>query len=197
MPQYVSLLGKVCFTNSNKHIIYPKELLEIFTDPITLEIVKSPIIMNDTPFHIYDSNSLFKWLLTSDINPLTGEHMKNKEFEVTIVNNYIMAMLLLEEHENYLIFHQPNCDLINFINLAHHIVNYKKEQFENVEMPDLDINENLHILDIDAYYKNRSKISLVLKKPIKKFTYTYNCEIEEESDIEEKSYINVKGKPHQ
>lgn len=136
MPTYKSLLGYECITSSSKIIKYPHKLIELFTDPITKEIMTDPIILFEYPQNVYDRNSLFKWLSESDLEPLLNIRIGTKLHKIKKILNYYMAMLLLEDNLTELIFHVPNIDIFNLMDLVSMIVKSKncaQNKFSNDE----------------------------------------------------------------
>lgn len=119
---YRSLLGYDCITTSNTIIHYPKKLLELFSDPISFEELKEPIIMVDYPENIYDKSSLIAWLCQSNVEPMLNIKFKTKQIKFRKILNYHMALLLLEEKDDGLLFHIPNIDLIHLLILTNIIV---------------------------------------------------------------------------
>ncbi|AYV84144.1 MAG: hypothetical protein Hyperionvirus18_20 [Hyperionvirus sp.] len=116
--EYTSLSGYVCKTTSDRVIEYPVKLLELFLDPITCELMKNPIIVGGYPNNIYDKGSLINWYLISDVEPLLGISVGKKLLKFRHVINFDVAMLLLEEREKCLVWHQPEIDVCNLISLV-------------------------------------------------------------------------------
>lgn len=158
---YISLLGIECQTKSDKILIYPIELLELFVDPITYEIFNNPIVIEECPNSIYEKNNLLKWFYRSNREPFIGIELEKFIKFIPIINFYI-ALALLEKKDDFLIFHQPNIDLINLFKLFFEIVKTKNkknmgEKQNNCEnFKDLNSNENIIQLDLEYYLKHEN-----------------------------------------
>lgn len=155
--QYKCLLNYICQTKSTNIIKYPKEILNIFNDPINFTLMQSPIFIKNHPFEIYDKQSLITWFYRSNKEPVTGIEL-DKRFEFVYILNYYIAMILLEEHEDYLIFHKPDIDLINLCELVDYIIKCKNNKKINPTHLDKNYIFNFNPcnkiieLDIDCYY---------------------------------------------
>lgn len=115
---YKSLSGYTCETKSRRFMNYPKTLTQLFIDPISLEHYNLPTLIREYPDNVYDRNSLIKWLSISDVEPMTGVKIGKKILKFLDVINFQMAMLLLEEKDDQLVFHIPEIDLINLSHLT-------------------------------------------------------------------------------
>lgn len=101
------------------------------SDPITLQLMKRPMIV---PYsgNVYDYDTIKKWFYSSNIEPLTGAKLTEKEIEFIPIMNYFLLLLCLEEpklegleqkineKEQY-IFHCPYGDILNILHLAKNI----------------------------------------------------------------------------
>ena len=126
MSTYINLFGQKCFTKSEEKYTYSVDLLDIFKDCISLDLITNPVIIVSNSTVIYDQSNLIEWFSRSDTEPSTGIKMDSK-FRTKYILNYIIAMTLLEHDEsnNNLIFHKPNIDLINLVKLVENIYKSK------------------------------------------------------------------------
>lgn len=151
---YDSLFGFKCQTESNKIILYPIELLEIFKDPITFELINDPILINQFPNIVYDKNSLMEWFYHSNKEPFCGIEL-NKFIKFTPILNFYIALSLLEKKDDLLIFHQPNIDLINLYELMSCVISSNNKKQNNVKFlnkyKNLNINHDTIQLDLEYY----------------------------------------------
>lgn len=129
---YTNILEQKCLTKLERTIEYPLDILKIFEDVVTSDIIKTPILLRGHPYALYDKISLIEWFSRSNIEPVTGVKMKDNISFVTVVNFYA-AMMLLEIKGNKLVFHQPDMDLINFLELASNLLKNKKFRKELTE----------------------------------------------------------------
>lgn len=119
-----SITGITCCSHSFDTVVYPLQLLELFNDPITMDITISPIMSHLSPNTVYDKNSLIRWYQTSNKDPITGI-MSNNTLSFTPLTNLYIALLLLEISDDSLIFHKPNNSLVNLAILVSSIMNNK------------------------------------------------------------------------
>ena len=155
MNNYTSILGYQCETRSNQCLIYPTRILDIFQDPISFEIIKEPIFLNEHPVGIYNKESLVNWFYNSNTEPLTGLKL-DKFIKISPFINFYMALLLLEKKEDCVIFHQPKMDLMNFYELVCHLVesrNQKKEwtSWGGLKVSKINLDSKIVQLDIEDY----------------------------------------------
>lgn len=148
--KFTNLLGLECETDSNQIIEYPFDVVTLFTDPISLDFIENPIVLIDHMFNIYDYKIIFEWLSRSNKEPTTGIQLDKVKF--VPIKNIIYAMMLLEIKENKLIFHQPNIDLLNYINIISCAFenNYAKNQNNELKLP----KDSVMYLDLHMYTPN-------------------------------------------
>lgn len=156
---FKNLLGLECYTESDKTIEYSNDIINLFTDPISLDYLKIPILLVDNPFNIYEYENILEWFGHSNIEPILGTSV-NSANKYCILNNFIYAMMLLEYNNDKLYFHQPNIDLLNYINLVNHAFENKykknKKNEENKKYRSdfptkLPLEDNLMYLDLNMY----------------------------------------------
>lgn len=151
---FVNLLGHKCFTKSNVKIEYSSKILELFTDPISLSIMKNPVINEQLPLLIYDKTSIIEWFCRSDKEPLTGSKLE-PTLNMKYLKNFYVSLMLLEYDDvsDKLYFHKPCIDLITLVYLMNNILKY----YNNRKLNSVDNDKNHYYLDIDFYethYKN-------------------------------------------
>jgi hypothetical protein len=161
---FTNLLGYKCVTRSKKVIEYNLGMLDIFTDNITMDLIKFPVILKDSPVEIYDRDNIVTWFLSSNKDPMTGKEITGK-VEFSHCLNVTVAMMLLERTENNLVFHIPDIDLINLFELVAHVIssnNRKKLQLYNFlgVPPDIILDSNVVELDIESYYHKPAELRL-------------------------------------
>lgn len=160
--KFTNLLGLECFTDSNKIIEYPLNIANLFVDPISLEYFKAPIILKDHHFNIYDHDTIIEWLSRSNKEPITGSELKT--VQIIYFKNMIYAMMLLEIKDDKLIFHQPNIDLLNFMNIMTNAFYNKYEK---------NVHYNNRINDRNKFELNLPKDS-VMYLDLKMYLTKYN-----------------------
>jgi len=150
MTSYINLFGQKCFTKSEEKYTYSVDLLDIFKDCISLDLITNPVIIVSSPITIYDQSNLVEWFSRSDTEPSTGVKMDSK-FKTKYILNYIIAMTLLEHDKtnDNLIFHKPNIDLINLVKLVENI--YKSKNNNTYS------DDGVVYLDLDYYTQFTTK----------------------------------------
>lgn len=145
---YTNLLQQKCYTTSTIIKEYPIEIIEIFKDCVSLDLIQKPVIILNNPMAVYDKNSIIEWFSRSNVEPLTGVKVSSK-LHITECYNFIIAMILLEydKENNKLLFHKPNTDLINLQNIIREM--HKSNNKKNIGGSE----ENIRYLDLD-YYEN-------------------------------------------
>ena len=161
---YKSILGFDCYTKSQKVVEYPSDLIELFTDHIDFCLLEVPVVLSNNPLTVYNRNTIIQWFASSNIEPVSGLKLE-KMVKYQPVLNYFMAMLLLEQKDDKLLFHQPNIDLINFAELASNILKFDNNKqipvVQNWNKPTkyaieskISLDKNIVELDIDTYVKD-------------------------------------------
>lgn len=189
---YTSLLGYKCQTKSKKTIEYPIELLELFNDPLTFNPMKYPILIDDHPFVIYDLDNLIKWFCQSNKEPFSGVDL-TKLIKFSTVINFFVAMVLLEEKDDKLIFHIPNIDLINLFELIRYTITYNnnKKNIQNNNMT-TNINTDNKIIQLDIEYYYEKPVDKTIKK-YNIYTDLTGCQLV--AEIKNPKIINCSGMP--
>lgn len=135
---YECVAGRNVATSGERKIIYDRIMLEeIFTDPISQNWIKDPVLLGN---NIYDKETIQKWLRTSDINPLTGEKL---EGDVELIPCGIIKYVLycLEDTGDDIIFHAHKNDIA----FAHYIGAQLPFRLESADPTGL---QQLSVLDL-------------------------------------------------
>ena len=150
---YTSINGYNVYCDKNAKIVKcdPK-LLELFYDCFTLDVMKKPIYIPITE-QVYDRQSAIDRFAKSNKDPLTGKDVTVGNLKFIPQLNYFLAMLCLEKHEDTLLFHKPNMNMMDLLTLAEHTFNDEKingDKFVNKDEIKV-ADENLLYLNYQSY----------------------------------------------
>lgn len=131
MDCYMSINGFQVMTSTQ---IVPVDICikDVFTDSITREIFEKPAYIAESHM-IYDFQSIRQWLLSSDVDPLTGIALNKNQIEVIPVLNYFLAMLCLEEKNSEMYYHVPIGNMFDLLKIALHVYeNHESKKFKKI-----------------------------------------------------------------
>ena len=195
MSTYISL-NNYCVQQSSNPKIIDEKILDLFTDTITMDYYRNPVYIADSQ-KIYELDSIRKWLLTSDIDPLSGLKISREKINYCPALNIFFAMLCLELKDDILYYHAPRGNIFDLMyvikniyqgnNLSsHHAIpaitidldlrNYFKINHETV-------NENFSILNckdhnnynFDMDYYELDLESILIMCPLSRKIYDNSC----------------------
>lgn len=123
MEFYRSVNGfKVLKAKPLKYKVLHKNVLDFFTDSISLNTFQNPIYIHQSE-QIYDNISAVNWFSESDKDANTRIDVPLHNFQPIIVYNYFLFLLCLEETEFHLYYHPPYGSMDQLLNIARLICN--------------------------------------------------------------------------
>ena len=105
-------------TNDQIEIFDKNAIYALYTDSITMELYDDPVCLIKTG-NIYSKDSLIKWFVNSNIDPLTEIELKDGS-KIWNVAPIVFAMLCFEkpkEDDEKIIFHRPYGNMHNFVKI--------------------------------------------------------------------------------
>ena len=118
MPQieYKSLNGYDIVIDQSESILYDSSLKKLFIDCITHDVVLKPVFT--TSGNVYELDALRKWFFTSSVDPASGKEINIGQINAIPVINTFVALLLLEETSDGILYHVPKIGILSLFALG-------------------------------------------------------------------------------